>query len=131
MGRRKKRKPLKLVTVPKERTNEDFADSAATRQRIADEQAEMLAEAVRVCGPGATAYGRWEVKDRLGLEPDRIIYCCRRPEFVGWQPGPTSPAATTATRIRSPASTASRLIDSAGRTGSGRSTCTNRRRPKS
>jgi hypothetical protein len=56
------------------------------RARVARESRERMAEAVRACGPGATAYGVQVIEDRTGVEPIRRVYCCRRPEHKGWQP---------------------------------------------
>lgn len=59
---------------------------AQLRQTIAERQNGMLAAAIEACGPDATAYGVHTIHDRTGLEPDRHVYCCRRPTHAGWQP---------------------------------------------
>lgn len=67
------------------------AARAAARARIAEENDRRIREAVAACGPGATAYAYWRIADRTGIEPDRIAYCCRRPEHSGWKPEPEIP----------------------------------------
>jgi hypothetical protein len=59
------------------------------RARIAGERNALYEQAVAACGPGALAYGMSVVRDRAGLEPTVRLFCCRRPEFTGWQPAVT------------------------------------------
>ena len=58
------------------------------RMEIASLQQELVDEAIRQCGPNATAYGVWVIRDKLKIEPEVRVYCCRRPEHVGWKPEP-------------------------------------------
>ena len=63
-------------------------ERAADRQAIADEENQKIQSAIEACGPGATAYGYYKLVDKLGIEPPRISWACRRPEHLGWQPKP-------------------------------------------
>lgn len=75
-----------MTHIPAVESDERYAERYAIRRRIADDAERELAEAITACGPGADAYGRWTLHDKLGLEPARVYYCCTRPEFAGWQP---------------------------------------------
>lgn len=79
----KERRHLPVVH-PDERYQENYA----LRTRVADEARAELAAAIAACGPGAVGYCRWTLHDKLGIEPPRYFYGCRRPEHVGWQPRP-------------------------------------------
>lgn len=87
MSRKKKRPPA----IPKVQSDALYRAAYESRRAIADRQLKAWFEAVSHCGPGATAYARWQIVDRLGELPDRFIYCCRRPHLQGWQPGPDFP----------------------------------------
>jgi hypothetical protein len=77
-------------------------ESYAHRRRIADDGLAELAKAVEACGPGATNYGVWVIADKLGLLPDRRVFCCRRPTHAGWLPSHET-AGGTDERIDDPA----------------------------
>jgi len=73
-------------------------ETYAVRRRIADESVAQLAEAIAACGPGADAYGCWVITDKLGEQPLRRVWCCRR-DSSGWEPDHGS----TGERIMDPA----------------------------
>jgi hypothetical protein len=62
-------------------------ETLAYRQEYAAETRRLLAAAIAACGPGGDDYCVWWVHDRLGLEPVREFYGCRR-DGAGWQPQP-------------------------------------------
>lgn len=78
----------RTVHLPVVHPDERYEENYATRKRVADAARAELDAAIAACGPDAEAYCRWTVHDKLGLEPDRVFYGCRRPEHVGWKPDP-------------------------------------------
>lgn len=72
--------------VPNVQADGVYRESAESRAAIAKRQLLAWMEAVSVCGPGATAYGRWRLKDRSGAKPDVLVSCCQRPGQGGWLP---------------------------------------------
>lgn len=75
-----KRKHLPVV-----QSDAVYEKNAAIRKEIADADRAELDAAITACGEGADAYGKHTIFDKLGLEPDRIIYCCRR-DGGDWTP---------------------------------------------
>lgn len=65
-----------------------YEENFAVRKQVADEAARELAAAIEACGPDAEAYCRWTQHDKLGIEPPRYFYGCRRDDGRGWQPEP-------------------------------------------
>lgn len=64
---------------------ETVEERQAFRQQIAAEQNALVEAARQLLGP-ALAYGKWILHDNTGVEPDRVAYCCRTEDQVGWQP---------------------------------------------
>lgn len=70
--------------IPQVHPDATYEANFAVRKRIADESASEFAAAIAACGPGAEAYGRHSVFDKLGVKATRAIYC-RRDDGV-WSP---------------------------------------------
>jgi hypothetical protein len=64
-----------------------YEQNYAIRRAIVDERLAEIEAAVAACGPGAEQYGQHSVHDKLGIEPERVIYCCKR-DGGDWQPPP-------------------------------------------
>lgn len=60
--------------------------NAAARAAIADRQAEARGKAVLACGLGAKHYAAWTFVDRLGYEPNFVVYCASFEGRPGWHP---------------------------------------------
>jgi hypothetical protein len=60
-------------------------ETMAYRHEYAAETRRLLAAAIDACGPGADDYCVWWVHDRLGREPMREFFGCRR-DGEGWHP---------------------------------------------
>lgn len=72
--------------IPRVHPDATYEANYTTRKQIAGESAREHAAAIAACGPGAAAYGRHIIHDKLGLEATRIIYC-RQDDGV-WSPPP-------------------------------------------
>lgn len=55
------------------------------REAIAARLNAQVEEARALLGP-AEAYGKWTLHDTTGVEPDRVVFCCRRSGEEGWHP---------------------------------------------
>ena len=64
----------------------DAEERARNRQEIADRLNAERGRAIRACGLGALAYGKWTFVDRLGFEEPRVVDCARWPGKSGWHP---------------------------------------------
>lgn len=62
-----------------------YASNAAVRQAMVDETRAKLAAAIAACGEGADEYGEHSIHDKLGMEPERVIFCCKR-DGGDWDP---------------------------------------------
>lgn len=71
-------------------SREFYEESARQRAAIAQAQNEERGLAVIACGLGAHDYAKWVLVDRLGYEPDQVVYCCARKGVAGWQPSYTA-----------------------------------------
>ncbi|MFO0880721.1 MAG: hypothetical protein U0840_25595 [Gemmataceae bacterium] len=71
-------------------TREFYEAAARSRAAIAERQHEERGRAVITCGLDAREYARWVLVDRLGYEPDQVVYCCSREGVAGWQPSYTA-----------------------------------------
>lgn len=67
-------------------SREFYEESARQRAAIAQAQNEERGRAVIACGLGARDYAKWVLVDRLGYEPDQVVYCCSREGVPGWLP---------------------------------------------
>jgi hypothetical protein len=63
--------------LPVVQSDETYERNYAVRKELADEDARHLAAAIAECGDGADSYGMHVVRDKLGIEPLRTIYCRR------------------------------------------------------
>lgn len=72
--------------LPVVQSDARYQETYAARKRLADEGRAHIEAAIAACGPGATAYAMRVIKDRTKALPDRVVYCCLRPEYTGWQP---------------------------------------------
>lgn len=64
--------------LPVVHADEVYEKNYATRKAIADAERAELDAAIAACGQDADEYGRHTIRDKLGLEQERVIYCCRR-----------------------------------------------------
>lgn len=62
-----------------------YEQNYAVRKAIADAQRAAMESAIAACGPDADVYGSHVIHDKLGIEPTRVIYCCRR-DGGAWSP---------------------------------------------
>lgn len=76
-------KPRKHLPVVQ--ADERYVANYAARKAIADASRAELDAAIAACGDGAEQYGTHRVHDKLGIEPGRVIYCCRR-DGTSWDP---------------------------------------------
>lgn len=72
--------------LPVVQPDEVYAENAALRRRIADEQRAELDAAIAAVGPDHERYCRWIEHDKLGLLPPRISYGYN--DGSGWQNEP-------------------------------------------
>lgn len=77
-----------MTRVPNVHSDAHYEQNYATRRALADEARAELDAAIAACGPGAEAYCRWTMHDKLGIEPPRYFYGCRRSDRSGWHPKP-------------------------------------------
>jgi hypothetical protein len=71
--------------LPVVQADERYEANYAARKAIADAARAELDAAIAACGGGAERYGTHRIHDKLGLEPARVIYCCRRDDGP-WEP---------------------------------------------
>lgn len=76
-----------MKRLPVVHPDERYQENYAVRKKLADEARAELDAAIAACGPGADAYCRWTMTDKLGREPDRVFYGCRRNGGT-WEPRP-------------------------------------------
>ncbi len=75
----------RLTSPSREASDESDEEGYRHRKQIADEMNEELKLAKEAVGE-AKQYGVHVIRDKMGIEPERRIYCCRYAGRIGWSP---------------------------------------------